>query len=175
MWSKTSLWLGLAAVGQWSALQLIDAGPRIHFQHYLGPGEWLRGDRRTLAALLLALQAVCVVAALASRALPFLNRLAAHFRWWRILAAAGLSAATSAALSPQPGQLIGEIALATTIQLMALGNVILAVDCVDWAPWEARLRRWFGRPTETGVEPARGIDAWKIGRASCRERVCMLV
>ena len=158
MWSKTSLWLGLAAVGQWSALQLIDAGPRIHFQHYLGPSEWLRGDRRTLAAILLALQMVCVGATLASRALPILRRLAAHFSWWRISLAAALSAGTSAALSPQPGKVIVEIAIATTIQLVALGNIILVIDGMSWAPWEARLRRWFGQREESGVKPARGID-----------------
>lgn len=160
MWSKTSLWLGLAAVGQWASLQLIDAGPRIHFQHYFAPVDWMRGDRRSLAALLLALQAMCVVAALASRVLPFLRGLAGHFGWWRIVLAAALSAVTSAALSPQPGQLIVEIAIATTIQLVALGNIILAVAGLSGVPWTARLQRWFGQPGESGVEPARGIDAW---------------
>src|SRR3982074_1741694 len=40
-WSRCGRWLALALAGQAAALQLIDAGTRIHFQHYRLPPEAL--------------------------------------------------------------------------------------------------------------------------------------
>ena len=59
-WRRFCLWIALALLSQAAGLQLIDAGPRIHYQHYLGWDELLAGTNRLLLAFL-GLQTVCVV------------------------------------------------------------------------------------------------------------------
>src|SRR6266853_1806682 len=55
------LWIALAAAGQAAALRLIDAGPRIHFQHYFSAGF------PPVAVLVIVIQMVLVVVAISTR------------------------------------------------------------------------------------------------------------
>src|SRR5258705_14025308 len=63
--APTALWGTLALAGQGAALQLIDAGPLMHYQHYRPIWEILQS--RKAPALILGLQALLVAAGIAPR------------------------------------------------------------------------------------------------------------
>src|ERR1700694_5477372 len=67
-WSHFGRWLALALVGQAAALQLIDAGTRIHFQHYRLPPEALADPFLRWAILAVGVQTLAVLAAICAHA-----------------------------------------------------------------------------------------------------------
>ncbi len=123
-WRRFSLWLALAIVGQAAALQLINAGKQIHYQHYRGWEYLLTGAHPVIQAVLL-IQLLCVLVGIA----PWAGRIIAFVRdrvgIWGSLALAAMVAATTATVSREIGFYAGEIALGASVQLLSLGNIFL--------------------------------------------------
>ena len=125
-WRPFCLWLTLALLGQAVTLQLIDAGTKLHYQHYLRPDEILNGTNVYLAGFLIV-QTVCVVAGLAKRWTSLSSWLR---RTFRVLPLAGLLVfywLSSATLSREISFYVYELLLAAILQTINLGNVVLAV------------------------------------------------
>ena len=53
------LWLALAVIGQIASLQLIDAGPLIHYQHYVLPPAALHDRARAWAVMWVTKRRAC--------------------------------------------------------------------------------------------------------------------
>src|ERR1700674_3534079 len=70
------LWIALAAAGQAAALRLIDAGPRIHFQHYFA------ADLPLVAVFVIVIQMVFVVVAISARLPSVLGLLRSRLGSW---------------------------------------------------------------------------------------------
>jgi hypothetical protein len=151
MWSCPGRWLSLALIGQAAALQLIDAGIRIHYQHYRLPAQAMTEPVSRWALVVVALQAIAVVLGLAAR----WNAIRAWMNSRRLLwlvTVLGMCASVAAAVSRDPRFFVGEACLAGFIQIVNAGNLLLAA----WSlPPEAlkilgrRFDSWLGSRDET--------------------------
>jgi len=114
-------WLLLECVGQAATLRLIDAGHRLHYQHYKLP------DASTVSIAILATQTILVFSALFPLRAAIAAWLTNEFRWWQVLLIFLLLSGSSAALSPRWNFYALEILFASFIQLVHLGNIALIV------------------------------------------------
>ena len=124
-WASSGRWLALALAGQAAALQLVDAGVRIHYQHYRLPAEAMADPVLRWVLLAVGLQSLLVAAGLFSRRGAILS-------WCRsgrrlALLAAGVAACgfVAAAVSRDPRFYVAEASLALFIELVNAGNILL--------------------------------------------------
>lgn len=158
-WRRAALWLALAVAGQAVALQMIDAGTRLHYQHYR-PLGWLWAHRPWLLAFA-GFQAAAVAAGWRGRWRPAWRWLGRNFRWWQLGLVTAVFALTAATVSEDVHFYVAELAFAAFLQTVHLGNIVL----VGWSlPAGAlprlgeRLADWFG-----GSAPARrGLDRFAL-------------
>ena len=129
LWALSGRWLALALAGQAAALQLIDAGIRIHYQHYRLPTEALADPVLRWVFLAVGLQTLLVLAGLFLRRDAIMAWCRSQRRLW--LLAAGLAACgcVAAAVSRDPRFYVAEVSLAAFLQLVNAGNILL----VAWA------------------------------------------
>lgn len=132
-WRQAAAWFALALVGQAASLQMIDAGVRLHYQHYR-PLGWLVANRPWLVALV-ALQAVAVLAGWRSRLWPLLSWLRRNFRPWQVAGLALVLWLPAATVSEDVRFYVAELAFAALLQTIALLNIIL----IAWSLPEGRL------------------------------------
>jgi len=121
-------WFALALVGQAVALQSIEAGPLMRYQHYATPAR-LVSERSTLVLMAL-LQTGLVWAALRTRWAHLWLWLRAHFKPWQLATMAALIIAPSAAVSPTPAVYVAEVALATYVQALNLATLVLMIAAI---------------------------------------------
>lgn len=141
-WASAARWLALAAIGQAATLQLIDAGIRIHYQHYRLPSEAWKDPYLRWPLLLAALQVILVAIGLAARRNEIDSWMNRHRM---ILLAAGIAAcgAAAAAVSRDPRYYILEASLATLLEMVSAANILL----VAWSLSAENLKSlssWFG-------------------------------
>jgi 4-amino-4-deoxy-L-arabinose transferase-like glycosyltransferase len=161
-WRRAALWFALALVGQAAALQMIDAGTRLHYQHYR-PVGWLAAHRPWLL-LFVGFQTAAVAAGWRGRWGPAWRWLRRNFRWWQLGGVAAVFALTAATVSEDVRFYAAELAFAAFLQTVNLGNIVLA----GWSmPGQAlprlgeRLAAWFGE-----LGPARrGPDRFALAAA----------
>lgn len=157
-------WLALLLVGQATTLQLSQAGPNLHYQHFAPIDRWGRLSTWILAAVL-AGQAALVIRGL------FLHRkrLVEAFRpfaGWRGVALLGVVVLTSATLSRAPLAYALELILAGAVAVLMCGTVVLvALSWPETPPeWWLRLERWWltgSRSDRPGADPiAWGAVVW---------------
>lgn len=135
-------WLALAFIGYGAALQLIQAGTSIGYQHYRSWGALATAPLLPFV-LTLVLQAGVVAAGIHREraALASMTGVLTRGRW---LVLAGAWIALSATLSRSPVQWLGELALASLVTLIAAATLILAVAALPdeaLAQWRARFAR----------------------------------
>lgn len=154
IWRRFAAWVALALVGQAVTLQLIDAGPLIHYQHYrsleavVTQTPWL--------ALFVLFQSGLVIAAIARRFSTIRSWLRYAFRPWQLAVVFVVFVFSTAALSRNLSGYLVETLVAAWLQLVSLGILVLAV----WALPEgalATLRSKF----DTWVGEAAAPDAVK--------------
>jgi hypothetical protein len=158
-WAGASRWLAVALVGQAVALQIIDAGQLIHYQHY----------RLTAASLvwlvLFSIQAALVIVGLRQRWRQLASWFVKTLPGWR-LPATGLAVLVSAAaLSREPVAYATEVPFATLVELVNLGTIVLLAAALpsDALPTvQGWIDRLLGPPVPDGVTASRGLDrfAW---------------
>jgi len=112
-------WTLLECAGQSATLQLIDAGNRLHYQHY----KLLHGSPLFLS--ILATQALFVFGALFQKRVSLLRWLKEHFHWWQLAIILSLLVISSAALSAQISTYVSELLFGTFVQLVHLANIAL--------------------------------------------------
>lgn len=140
-WSRTALWLSLAIAGQAAALQLIDAGIRVHYQHYRLPAEAWSDPFLRWMLLVSGIQALVVAIGLLRRRVAILAWLRAGRRALLLAAAIAVCGCVAAAVSRDPRYYVAEVALATVIELVNAGNILLAMLALP----AGRLKRLAGR------------------------------
>jgi 4-amino-4-deoxy-L-arabinose transferase-like glycosyltransferase len=149
-----ALWFALALVGQAVALQMIEAGPLLHYQHYKPFGRLVSGTDLLLLVFFLA-QATFVAAGVTSHWPGIRAWMGRTFKIWQVLGVSVIIFATSATVSRDTGFYLAELVFAVFVQAVNLGNIVL----MAWAlPDEALLRlkprfeRWFGQPVNDDPE-----------------------
>ena len=164
---RTAFWTLLAFMGQASALQLIEAGRQVRYQHYLSPAG-LVGDTSPVVIAILVFQ-IAAVGYGAARGFPAFRAWAStRVRTWQLVAAALAMVAASAVFSRDKGFYIQEVIIASFIQFINLANVILMAGSIPDSA-AGRLRTRLGEifsdapPDATGAGPR--IDAFVIAAA----------
>lgn len=124
-WKKFAAWLTLALVGQAVALQMIDAGQLIRYQHYrpvhriIETAPWL--------LVCLAIQTGLVLAGLRAYWPGTRSWLAGNFRAWQLVGIGLVFCLPAAAVSREAGVYVMELPFAAFMQAVNLANVVLAI------------------------------------------------
>ena len=151
----TAGWVALLLAGQAATLQMVQAGPFVSYQHYR-PLDRILAETHPVALAVFLLEIIAVVSGLvgAGRRAGSLPRPAG--RWPLLLVGTGF-VLTSATLSRNIPVYVGELLLASLVQLVHLGCVFLLARSFT----ERRLgalsgvsARWLGPPGE----PAMGAE-----------------
>jgi hypothetical protein len=158
LYRTAAAWFGLALVGQAMTLQLINAGPSLHYQHYLPLGEMISRHPVLLAGL--GLQAAFVAAGLARYARARAQARASR-SIVRVGAALVLSVASAATVSPSGARYLTELAFAASVQLLSMATIflmVMALPAEALAALSARLDRAIGRHDDGIAETTRPPD-----------------
>ncbi len=127
-WQNFAFWTALALIGQAAALQMINAGRLIHFQHYRPWPELLNGH--FIAVLLFAGQFVLVAFAISKRLPAIKEWLAKNFSLWQLVLIALLMFFAGAAVTREVPIYLTSLVIAFLVQLTSLANIVLAVRAV---------------------------------------------
>jgi len=151
-------WATLLVAGQAATLQWVQAGPTVSYQHYYSLANLLTAAPPWTLVVVLV-QMVGVVAVLLRQP----SRLAPLFRLtdggWRLGLAGLLFFLTSATLSRAPLSYLGELGLATGIQLLHLVTVLILVTSFPEQPlarFGSLMDRVFGTRTPGAGPPEPG-------------------
>jgi hypothetical protein len=123
-WSHFGRWLALALVGHAAALQLIDAGTRIHFQHYRLPPEALADPFLRWAILVVGLQTLAVLAGIGAHASAIIQWMRRPGNVVRLTAVLIVSSCAAAAVSRDQRFFFLELSFAAFIQLLNAANIL---------------------------------------------------
>jgi 4-amino-4-deoxy-L-arabinose transferase-like glycosyltransferase len=115
---RFGFWIFLAIISQAASLQTIDAGTRLHFQHYrLIPSPWL---------IVPGIQTMMVAFGLFSNR-STLGSWISRFGWLRSAGVALVLLLSGAALSANPAYYLHELAFSFCVQVVAIGNILMVI------------------------------------------------
>lgn len=157
-WLRAALWFTLGLVGQAVTLQLIDAGPALHYQHY-PPFDRLVAETQPGLLLFLGLQIVLVLVGVGARLPSILGWADRTFGTWRVAAFAFVFSLSSATVSKEIPVYVGELVFATFVQGLNLATLVLAIWALPAAvilSWGRRLEALLGEPKPPPV----GLDCF---------------
>jgi hypothetical protein len=161
---KFGSWLALALVGQAMALQLIDAGKIMRYQHYEPLGRSLIENHPLILTFLLA-QSLIVLYSLARRWRVLGDWISSRFKIWQIVGAAVIFSIFSATVSHQVPVYISELVVAAYLQAINLLTIIFVVWALpenSLALWKIKLERFFGAADQEGVVGSPRVDRFAI-------------
>jgi len=136
VWRASAAWLALMLIGQAAALQMIDVGWQMKYQHYRPVGSLFASSPWLLA--LLVLQTGLVLIGLRGRWPIIKSWLCRNFKLWQLAGIALVFFFVSATVSREVNLYLQELPLAAFIQTVNLLNLILAI----WAIPESALNSW---------------------------------
>lgn len=122
--TRFALWFALAMVGQAAALQLINAGKLLHYQHYKTLGQSIESN--PLAFGVLIAQFLLTILGLRKTWTRVIAWLTGIFRTWQLIVMALVFVLSSATVSERVSFYLAELGFASIIQFVNLGNIILA-------------------------------------------------
>lgn len=124
--AMSALWLGVALVGQAVALQMVDAGPTVSYQHYMSPGDLL-AQVNPFLLIFFAAQTIAALVALAFRGRQIYSWLTSNFRPWQLVLFAGAFYLFGAIASQDLRLFATELVLAGIVQTVNLIAIVMAV------------------------------------------------
>jgi hypothetical protein len=107
----------------------VNAGNLIGYQHYAAPADLVSGSRLAFSSLLV-LQAVLVVAGILAARSRLSGLSGGKVTRARLIVALAATSALSATFSRHIGDYAAELVLASLVQIVALGNVVLIASAV---------------------------------------------
>ena len=159
-------WLALASIGAFSALQLVEAGPTLRYQH-LAPAWTLLDQQRVVWTVLILVQAL-VVAWGCARNWRKLREWTRDVPRWRLIVALLLVSLASATVSANVWRYVSELPVASAIQVVNMLNIVLAAVAIPRSIVD-RFTRWTdrllgGETIDNGAESG-GIDRFATSAA----------
>jgi hypothetical protein len=161
--SRFAFWLALCLVGQAVALQMIEAGSAVRYQHYKPLAHLPQGTNAFLLAFLI-IQTFLVLVGLRTHWTRIRAWLGRNFKPWQLLGI-GLVFLSSAAVSHEVTAYLAELPFAGFVQLVNLGNIVL----VAWTlpePMLAKLGQRFGsllgRQRREHTVASGGVDRFAV-------------
>jgi hypothetical protein len=143
-----TFWLVMALIGQAAALQLIEAGSALRYQHYRSI-DYLLTETHPLLLLFLAAQTALVVAGFRTRWPLIQAKLSCTFKIWQLLGVGLIFLLSSATVSREVSIYIFDLFFAAFIQTINLGNIVLigwALPAETLVSVKTRFGLWFGFP-----------------------------
>ncbi len=137
---RSGAWISLALIGQAAALQLIDAGPTVRYQHYAAIGTLFSPGRMPFI-FILVVQAVLCVIGLASMRPGLGNWIRTNFSGWRLSLVSIAFVFSAATFSRSLPDYALELSLAAAIQLMGCISVVMAALSIPPAALQSFWRR----------------------------------
>lgn len=131
-------------------LSIIDAGKTMHYQHFLTMDILLQS--RQLALGIILLQAILVTIGLVGYLQKTFRSFFNKFPVWKIILFVLFIAITGSAVSQDLGKYFNEMLLATFIQVINIGNIILIGLTVP-TNILLRIRKQFNQAPERSIEP----------------------
>jgi 4-amino-4-deoxy-L-arabinose transferase-like glycosyltransferase len=122
-------WVALAVVGQALALQTVDAGKSIHYQHYR-PLDQAASPHGRIVLAGIALHAIAVVWGLVTHRRSVATIVSGRIASPRAVAFVAAIVLSSATLSRDPREYVVEVVFASFAQMLALVTILLAVLAV---------------------------------------------
>lgn len=123
-WLRTALWFWLALTGQAAALQVIDAGWQLHYQHYYSFSRIL-SDTHPLVIAILTFQLLTVVIGLWMNAKTILDWTRTNVRLWHFALVAIVFYGTAATVSEDIAFYLNELIIAGAVQTLSLLTLVL--------------------------------------------------
>lgn len=161
---RSAFWFSLAIVGQAIALQLIEAGHPMRYQHYKPLGR-IFAETHPLILLCLALQTVLVAVKLKSY-LPGIRRwVSQRFKAWQLIGVGLIFLVPSATVSHQVRVYLAELGFAAFIQTVNLANITLVILELprEAFPWlKRKLAAVLGESEDVQSENRKGIERFAI-------------
>jgi len=157
---RFAFWFALALVGQAVALQLIEAGPHIRYQHYK-PFDRLLTETHPLLLVYLTLQTALVVAGLRTRWPKIRAWLGRTFKVWQLSGVGLVFFLSSATVSREVPVYVTGLFFAALVQTVNLGNIVLMAwalpeETLVWL--KQRFERLFGQPAQRDAGEPGGVD-----------------
>jgi 4-amino-4-deoxy-L-arabinose transferase-like glycosyltransferase len=140
---KFTFWFTLAVLGQAAALQLIDAGKIMRYQHYKPFGRLLL-ETHPFLLVLLVVQILAVLYEFVKHWREIRDFLSGHFTSWQLVGVALVFVLSSATVSAEISRYAGEVIFAAFIQFINLGTVVLMV-CAIPKELISKFKIWFER------------------------------
>ena len=165
---KFSFWFALALVGQAVALQMIEAGPYVRYQHYK-PFYRLLAETHPLLIIYLVAQTGFVFAGFINRWSRIRIWLGHNFKVWQFLGVGLVFFLSSATVSEEIFRYVSELFFATFVQTINLGNMVL----LAWAlpeeilvSWKQKFDKFFGQLGEKETKKSPNIDRFALWAAA---------
>lgn len=159
-------WASILILGQAAALSLYRAGPVVSY-HHLRPD--LSSAEQRLALAVVLLQALAVVAGLWRWRRTVAGFLGKSFRPRQLALVLVVLAAVSAKIARPAEAFALELAAATVLHLIALGNVALAAAAFappEMVRFERASDRFLGVAPPTGAPEPGGVDRFALSMAA---------
>ncbi len=163
-WQDFAGWWALALVGYALDLQLINAGTQVRYQHYKSLAELASGSAPFFLALI-GVQALLVALGLRRHWRRLWAWRSRHLRIWQLLLLGGAFCLVSTTLSAQVSVYLHELILASLIQLINLGNVLLLACTIPpeaLATLQTRTQTILGQPTLSQEAEPGGVDRYAL-------------
>lgn len=145
-WRTFAGWFSVLLIGEAAALQMIDAGRNIHFQHYRPFAILIQSNAAEVA--IAASQTILVGFAFSKKLRTVTAWVRSKVKWWQFLGAMLFLAFASTAVTPDAALYLSSIALGVWIQLMNLITVVLMVCSVP-----ATCLKSFSRYIDSILDP----------------------
>jgi hypothetical protein len=143
LWRKTGFWFAIALVGQAAALQLINAGPALRYQHYKSANEIFHDSSPVIWGFLF-IQIALVAAGIIFRGAEIFAWLKKNLKFWQALVISAFFFIPTATVSENVRFYAEEWLFAGFIQTINLGNIILFALSIP-KEYLAKLNGFFAR------------------------------
>jgi hypothetical protein len=163
-YKRFAFWFALALTGQAVALQLVEAGPYVRYQHYIPLGRLLT-QSHLLLLIYLAAQTALVFTGLARRWSAIRKWIGFHFKFWQLFGIGLICFFSSAAASFRISKYITELVFATFVQAVNLGNIVLmawALPAETLISWKQKLDRFFSQSSNRNSGKSGCIDRFAL-------------
>jgi 4-amino-4-deoxy-L-arabinose transferase-like glycosyltransferase len=164
---KSALWFALALVGQAVALQMIDAGPAIKYQHYKPLGSLLNGPNLLLLTYLIG-QTILVAAGLTTHLKKIRAWVGRNFKLWQIAGVGLVFLVSGAAASRDVKFYSVELLFAALVQTTNLANILLAALSIPGdvaARLKQRFDKVFGHTEGSSANQTAHLDTYAVTMA----------
>ncbi len=162
-WRQSAFWFALALVGQAVALQLIEAGSSIRYQHYTSLYSLFTDDWFYL--IFLTVQTGFVFAGFRTRWSKIRRWLGLNFTVLQLVGIWLVFFLVSATVSKEISRYPVELFFATFVQVVNLGNIVL----IAWAlpeeilfSWKQKLDVFFSQSGKNGPSQSSRIDRFAL-------------